>query len=123
MKGKDTSASGRPGLVAGAFIAAMLTASLIAVFYLAWRVAGLPFIPFDVFDWMTRILPGQVLAAGIGVMVTVIRALRLGATATTAKAAEQAMGIACLFFTATIAGTILFGIVRASRGRHAYSLG
>jgi hypothetical protein len=43
----------------------MLTASLIAVFYLAWKVAGLPFVPFDVFDWMTRILPGQVLAAGI----------------------------------------------------------
>ena len=123
MKSKELATSGRPGLVAGVFIAAMLTASLIAVFYLAWRAAGLPFIPFDVFDWMTRILPGQVLAAGIGVMVTVIRALRLGSTATAAKAAEQAMGIACLFFAATIAGTIFFGIVRASRGRHAYSLG
>jgi hypothetical protein len=33
---------------------------------LAWKVAGLPFVPFDVFDWMTRILPGQVLAFGIG---------------------------------------------------------
>jgi len=42
--------SGRPGLVTGALIAAMLTASLIAVFYLAWKVAGLPFVPFDVFD-------------------------------------------------------------------------
>ena len=29
------SASGRPGLVTGALVAAMLTASLIAVFYLA----------------------------------------------------------------------------------------
>ena len=58
------SASGRPGLVTGALVAAMLTASLIAVFYLAWKVAGLPFVPFDVFDWMTRLLLGQVLAAG-----------------------------------------------------------
>ena len=81
------SASGRPGLVTGALIAAMLTASLIAVFYLAWRVAGFPFVPFDVFDWMTRILPGQVLAVGIGAMVTVIRALNLVPTAATAKAA------------------------------------
>ena len=81
------SASGRPGLVTGALVAAMLTASLIAVFYLAWKVAGLPFVPFDVFDWMTRILPGQVLAAGIGALVTVIRALNLGPTAATAKAA------------------------------------
>jgi DMSO/TMAO reductase YedYZ molybdopterin-dependent catalytic subunit len=115
--------SGRPGLVTGALIAAMLTASLIAVFYLAWKVAGLPFVPFDVFDWMTRILPGQVLAAGIGAMVMVIRALNLGPTAAAAKAAEQAMGIAGMFFTGIIAGTILFSIIRALRGRYAYSLG
>src|SRR6266481_4082993 len=114
------STSGRPGLVTGALVAAMLTASLIAVFYLAWKVAGLPFVPFDVFDWMTRILPGQVLAAGIGAMVTVIRALNLGPTAAAAKAAEQAMGIAGMFFTGIIAGTILFSIIRALRG---YSLG
>jgi hypothetical protein len=117
------SPSGRAGLVTGALLAAMLTASLIAVFYLAWRVAGLPFVPFDLFDWMTRILPGQVLAAGIGAMVTVIRALNLGPTAATAKAAEQAMGIAGMFFTGIIAGTILFSIIRALRGRYAYSLG
>ena len=72
---KEPSASAQPGLLTGAVIAAMLTASLISIFYLGWKAAGLPFIPFDVFDWMTRILPGQVLAAGIGVMVTVIRAL------------------------------------------------
>jgi hypothetical protein len=49
MKRKEPgiSDSGRPGLVAGALVAAMLTASLIAVFYLAWKVAGLPFVPFD----------------------------------------------------------------------------
>jgi hypothetical protein len=71
----------QPGLVTGALVAAILTASLISVFYLAWKVAGLPFVPFDVFDWMTRILSGQVLAIGIGTMVTVIRALHLGPTA------------------------------------------
>jgi DMSO/TMAO reductase YedYZ molybdopterin-dependent catalytic subunit len=117
------SASGRPGLVTGALVAAMLTASLIAVFYLAWKVAGLPFVPFDVFDWMTRILPGQVLAVGIGAMVTVIRALNLGPTAAAAKAAEQAMGIAGMFFTGIIAGTILFSVIRALRGRYTCSLG
>jgi hypothetical protein len=72
---------------------------------------------------MTRILPGQVLAAGIGTMVTVIRTLNLGPTAAAAKAAEQAMGIAGMFFTGVIAGTILFSIIRALRGRYAYSLG
>src|SRR5258708_39937827 len=122
-KEPDISASGRPGLVAGALVAAMLTASLIAVFYLAWKVAGLPFVPFDLFDWMTRILPGQVLAAGIGAMVTVIRALNLGPTAAAAKAAEQDIGVAGMFFTGIIAGTILFSIIRVLRGRYAYSFG
>ncbi len=113
----------RPGLATGAFIAAMLTASLISVFYVAWKVAGLPFVPFDLFDWITRILPGQVLAIGIGAMVTVIRALNLGPTAAAAKTAEHAMAIACMFFTGLIAATILFSIIRASRGRYARASG
>src|ERR1700719_5384060 len=112
------SASERPGLATGLLVSAMLTASLISVFYLAWKVAGLPFVPFDVFDWMTRILPGQALAFGIGAMVTVIRALNLGPTAAGAKAAEHAMAIAGMFFTGIFAGTILFGIIRALRGRY-----
>ena len=47
-----------PGILTGAFVGAMLTAALIAVFYAAWKLAGLPFVPFDVFDWTTRVLPG-----------------------------------------------------------------
>jgi hypothetical protein len=117
------SASERPGLATGAFVAAMLTASLISVFYLAWKAAGLPFVPFDVFDWMTRILPGQVIAVGIGAMVTVIRALNLGPTAAAAKTAEHVMAIAGMFFTGLIAGMILFSITRALRGRYARTLG
>ncbi len=117
------SASERPGLATGAFVAAMLTASLISVFYLAWKAAGLPFVPFDVFDWMTRILPGQVIAVGIGAMVTVIRALNLGPTAAAAKTAEHVMAIAGMFFTGLIAGMILFFITRALRGRYARTLG
>src|ERR1700756_4645957 len=120
---KKPSASVQPGLLTGLLGSAMVTASLISTFYLAWKVAGLPFVPFDVFDWMTRILPGQVLAFGIGAMVTVIRALNLGPTAAGAKAAEHAMAIAGMFFTGIFAGTILFGIIRALRGRYARTLG
>src|ERR1700745_1618901 len=117
------SASERPGLATGAFVAAIVTASLISPFYLAWKVAGLPFVPFDVFDWMTRILPGQVLAAGIGAMVTVIRALNLGPTAAAAKTAEHVMAIAGMFFMGLLGGTILFSIIRAVQGRYAVILG
>ena len=120
---KKPSASVQPGLLTGLLVSAMLTASLISVFYLAWKAAGLPFVPYDVFDWMTRILPGQVLAVGIGAMVTVIRALNFGPTAAGAKTAEHGMAIAGIFFANLIAGTILFSIIRALRGRYARTLG
>ena len=116
-------AFGRSGLGTGVLVAALLTASLISVLYLGWKVAGLPFVPFDFFDWMTRILPGQVLAAGIAAMVTVIRTLNIGPTAATAKTAEHTMAIASIFFAGVIAGTILFCIIRAVRGRYALTLG
>jgi DMSO/TMAO reductase YedYZ molybdopterin-dependent catalytic subunit len=120
---KKPSASVQPGLVTGLLVSAMLTASLISVFYLAWKAVGLPFVPYDVFDWMTRILPGQVLTVGIGAMVMVIRALNIGPTAAGAKTAEHGMAIAGIFFANLIAGTILFSIIRALRGRYARTLG
>jgi len=111
------------GLGAGLFVAAMLTASLIAILFLGWRVVGLPFAPFDIFDWTTRVLPGRVIGLGIGTMVAVIGALHLGPTAETAKMAEQAMAIIGLFVTGLVVGTILFAVVRAVRGRYADGLG
>jgi DMSO/TMAO reductase YedYZ molybdopterin-dependent catalytic subunit len=102
----------RPGIVGGLFVAAMLTAALIGIFFFAWRTAGLPFVPFDMFDFETRVLPGRVIAFGIGSMVTVIRALNLGPTATTAKTAEQGMAIAGTFIAGILGGFIVFLILR-----------
>ena len=104
IKESSKSASERPGLATGGLVAAMLTAALISVFYLAWKVVGLPFVPFDAFDWMARILPGQVLAAGIDAMITVIRAFNLGPTAAAAKTAEHVMAIAGMFFMGLFEG-------------------
>ena len=119
----DVAPSNRPGILSGAVVGVMLTAALIAVFYLAWRLAGLPFIAFDVFDWMARTLPGSVIAFGIDAMVSVIRALHLGPTAETAKTVEKAMAIAGMLVTGAIAGTVLFAILRAFRGNYPYLLG
>jgi ABC-type Fe3+ transport system permease subunit len=44
-------------------------------------VVGLPFAPFDIFDWMIRVLPGLVIALGIVTMVAAIRASQFGPTA------------------------------------------
>jgi DMSO/TMAO reductase YedYZ molybdopterin-dependent catalytic subunit len=110
----------RPGIFAGALVGVMLTAVLIALLYAAWQVAGLPFVPFDVFDWMTRVLPGRLIAFGIGSMVGIIRSLNLGPTSVVAKAVEQSMGIAGLLVTGIVAGAILFAVLRAWRGRYTY---
>jgi hypothetical protein len=48
----------RSGILSALSTAAMLTTALIGVFYFAWRVAGLPFVPFDTFDWQSGYYPG-----------------------------------------------------------------
>ena len=111
------------GVVIGLIVGALLTAAMIAVFYAGWRLADLPFVPFDVFDWMTRVLPGAVIEFVISAMVAAIRGLHLGPTSVVAKLMEQAIGIANLFITGIVAGGVLFSVLRALRGRYAYASG
>ena len=42
--------AGGLGLGAGLFVAAMVTAFLIAILFFGCKVVGLPFAPFDIFD-------------------------------------------------------------------------
>jgi DMSO/TMAO reductase YedYZ molybdopterin-dependent catalytic subunit len=112
-----------PGVLSAMLVASMLSAALIAIFFFGWTVAGLPFVPFDLFDWMTRVLPGRLIAFGIGAMVSVIRALHLGPTSETAKLAEQLMAIAALFVAGVVGGAILFVVLRAMRTRYGVTLG
>ncbi len=112
-----------PGVFVGSLVGAMLTAALIAVFYAGWRLADLPFVPFDVFDWTTRVLPGAFIEFIISAMVAAIRGLRLGPTSVAAKIIEQTIGIAGLFITGVVAGAILFSVLRVLRGRYAYVSG
>jgi hypothetical protein len=79
--------------------------------------------PFDAFDWQTRVLPGRIIAFGIGSMVAVIRALNLGPTSTTAKTAEQAMAIAEMFIAGVVGGFIVFLILRSARRVHGFAVG
>src|SRR6516162_7972071 len=93
--------------------ASLVTIALIGTLFFGWSVAGLPFVPFDVFDWLTRILPGRLIAFGIGTMVSVIRTLNLGPTSEIAKLAEQVMAIAAIFIAGVVGGTVLFVVLRA----------
>jgi DMSO/TMAO reductase YedYZ molybdopterin-dependent catalytic subunit len=114
---------GSPGVLIGSMVGALLTAALIAVFYAGWQLADLPFVPFDVFDWTTRVLPGAFIEFVISAMVAAIRMLHLGPTSVAAKIIEQAMGIAGLFLTGIGAGAVLFGVLHTLRGKYSYMLG
>jgi DMSO/TMAO reductase YedYZ molybdopterin-dependent catalytic subunit len=115
--------SRRPGPGSGLAAGAMLTAALIGVFYAGWKILGLPFVPFDVFDFMARVLPGKIIAFGISSMVAIISALHPGPTAVVAKAMEQTMGIISLWAAGVLGGAVLFLVLRASGEKRAYTFG
>ncbi len=94
----------------GALVGALLTAPLIGVMYLAYQLAGLPFVPFDLFDWLTRVLPGPLITFGIDLMIDTM--LWLGVSvADTAKTAEQVMAVLQFFVGGIIAGIIFFAVM------------
>ncbi len=102
----------KPSILRGALVGALLTAPLIAIFFLASQLAGLPFVPFDVFDWIGRTLPGPIITFGIDAIVSVITALQLGELSSAAKAAEQFLAVAGLFVTGIVAAAVLFWALR-----------
>jgi len=107
----------KPGAAVGGLVGALVTAPLIAVFYLAWKLAELPFVPFNLFDWIARILPGRVLTFGIDSMVKAIRMLRIADTSAAAKAAEQSMALAVFLVAGALLGALLFTLLRILRVR------
>jgi DMSO/TMAO reductase YedYZ molybdopterin-dependent catalytic subunit len=104
MKKPSAAMAGGLGLAAGI--------ATIAATYLGHRLAGLPYLPFDIFDWLARVLPGRLVATSIDTMVMIIRGLRLGPTASTAKLAEQGMALAQF-----AAAWVVFGLVLGVAGR------
>lgn len=91
-------------IATGALLGGLTSLPMLALFYLGNRLAGLPFIPFDLFDWLARVLPGAVVTLGIDTIVGVIRQLGLGATDTTAKQIESMLALGLV-----VIGGILFG--------------
>jgi len=57
----------------GTLAGGLLTAPLMGIMYLFDEMLGLPFVPFDLFDWMTRVLPGPIVTFGIDLMIDILR--------------------------------------------------
>ena len=96
----------------GAGLGALSSLAVIAILYLGERFFGLPFVPFDIFDWMTRVLPGGLIAFVIRTMVAVIEfgqsLFPIGDTSTVAKLAEQSIALVQL-----VGGGAAFGLALA----------
>src|ERR1700730_14198736 len=102
----------KPRMRDGALVGALLSAPLVAASYLGWKLGGLPFVPFDLFDWIARELPGSVVTIGIDSAVTILRTLHGGTAAAAAKPPEQLGAIAACFAAGVVSGSVLFVVLR-----------
>lgn len=94
-------------------VGALLTVPLMAIFFLAFRLMGLPFVTFDLFDWVARVLPGDVITLGIDSIVGLIGGLNLGPTSATAKTIEQLMALGLFLAVGIVAIVIFYAGLRA----------
>ncbi|MCI0399493.1 MAG: molybdopterin-dependent oxidoreductase [Chloroflexi bacterium] len=106
------------GLLAGG----LLASALMAIMYLANQALGLPFVPFDLFDWITRVLPGPIITFGIDLMIDTLTLIGLD-VADTAKTAEQLSAVLQFFVIGLLAGGLFFVLLRLSRVRGEWPAG
>ena len=98
--------------IVGAVLGVLTSLPLIALSFLGQQFAGLPFVPFDLFDWLARRLPGGAITLGIDAIVRAILALRLGPISGNAKLIEQAIALALVVIVGAIFGVLLALVLR-----------
>ena len=104
----------KPSAWIGAWLGAVFTTALVAVGYLQWKLLGLPFAPFDLFDALTRAMPSAVVTFGVESMVIVCRALHVATIGTAAKFAEQTMAVGLTIGIGVLVSALAFGVLRLS---------
>lgn len=92
----------------------MLTTALVAVSFLGWKTFGLPFAPFDIFDWIVRLLPGGVVTFAIDASVGISRLFGVTDIGAAAKAGDQLLAIAGVLATGAASGAVLFAVLSTS---------
>ncbi|HBY97688.1 MAG TPA: hypothetical protein DEP84_27730, partial [Chloroflexi bacterium] len=104
----------RPSRLTGAFLGGLTSLPLIALFFLGEQLAGLPFVPFDLFDWLARVLPGNLITLGIDTIVRLIATFQLGPTGAMAKRIEQLTAVVLVVGAGVVLGTGLAWALRRS---------
>ena len=104
----------RLGIRTGALVGGLLTAPLIGLMFLARQLFGLAFAPFELFDWITRVLPGDVVTFGIDLMIDTMLFLGVN-VADTAKTGEQVAAVLMFLVGGVVVGAIFFGIMESRK--------
>ncbi len=106
----------------GALVGGITSIALIGMFYLGRQLFDLPLVPFDLFDWLARVLPGDVITIGIDGMVSLIEALNLGSTSDAAKLMEQLLAASMFIFGGVALGAAV-GYLSFRTGRSGRQIG
>jgi DMSO/TMAO reductase YedYZ molybdopterin-dependent catalytic subunit len=99
-------------LATGALVGGLLTAPMVVLMYLADQIAGLPFPPFDLFNWIARVLPGSLITFGIDLMIDTMLLLGIN-VADTAKLSEQVMAVLLFLVLGILTGAIFYLVINA----------
>ncbi|MFQ3646809.1 MAG: molybdopterin-dependent oxidoreductase [Anaerolinea sp.] len=98
----------RPVIAYGLLLALLLAPVLTVSFVIGGQVAGLPVVPYDLFDLIGRVLPGAVVTAGIDTIVALVLAFGWGDDiSAAAKAVEQGLAI-LIFYGLTCVVSVAF---------------
>jgi len=97
----------RTSIAAGVGLGLLTSIPVVAVLSAGYRLFGLPYVPFSLFEWLTRVLPGDVVTFGIDRMVDVITGLGVGPTSAVAKAAEMGLAVALIVLGGGLLGGVL----------------
>ncbi len=108
----------KPSVWSGALIGLLLTAPLLALFFLGERLIGLPLVPLDFFDAIVPLIPGGLITIVIDIIVDSIIGLGMGENVDTiAKTIEQAMAFGMVLGLGLLVGAAFFGFGRSYRDR------
>lgn len=94
-------------LISGALTGSISSLPVMAILYLGNQLINLPFVPFNAFDWLARVLPGDVVTLGIDGIVSIITALNLADTSQSAKGIELFMAIVMFILFGAFLGILI----------------
>lgn len=106
----------------GLLIGLLLTLPLTALSYLANQWVGLPYLPFALFDWMVRVLPGDIITFGIDMMIDTMLFLNISVV-DVAKTAERVSAVLQFVGMGAVTGAIFMVVLAGRKMRPAGIIG